>query len=426
MARTRRGRAAAWLLVVLASAGCTAEANTGVSPTPVSRPGAGAETDMMAAPRQSFGEWQASFRAKAVAEGIAPAVVDRAFQGVRVNERVLELDAYQPEFARPIWEYLDSAVSETRVATGRAEAAGKAQTLAEIERRFGVDREIVLAIWGLESAYGADYGSIPVIESLATLAYEGRRREFAEEQLLAALRILQAGDIAPERMVGSWAGAMGHTQFIPTSFLDYAVDFTGDGRRDIWAANATDALASTANYLARFGWTLDAPVAVEVRLPAAFDYLQVDDDIRRSAADWSRAGVARVNGNPLPSGESVSLLVPAGAAGPAFAVYENFRVIKRYNNATSYALAVSHLADRIRGSGPIAATWPRGDRPLSRDETIELQERLTAMGYDTQGVDGIVGPNTRAAIRSFQLRAGLTPDGYLSSALLTRVRNDGG
>jgi len=411
----------------LSAGGCSAT-TAEMSPVPESRPEAGVETASTepmppSRPAPTFEEWQAGFRDRAMANGISRATLDAAFAGVTPNERVLELDRYQPEFTRPIWEYLDSAVSPTRIATGRAMAAEKTALLDGIEARYGVDREVVLAIWGLESAYGANYGSIPVVESLSTLAYEGRRKEFAETQLLAAFTILEAGDIEAPRMVGSWAGAMGHTQFIPTSFLDYAVDYTGDGRRDIWSADAADALASTANYLARFGWRMGAPVAVEVRLPAGFDYLRADDDIRLSAAEWETIGIAPVSGGRLPASDGVSILLPAGAEGPAFAAYPNFRVIKRYNNATSYALAVAHLADRIAGAGPFVAAWPRDDRSLSRDETEELQRLLTRQGYDTQGTDGIVGPNTREAVRRWQADAGVRPDGYVSAHLLENVRS---
>jgi membrane-bound lytic murein transglycosylase B len=334
---------------------------------------------------------------------------------------VIELDRFQPEFVRPIWEYLDSAVSDTRIENGRRLRAEKAADLARIEERFGVDREVVLAIWGLESAFGANYGSIPVIESLATLAFDGRRQEFAEEQLMAALRILQAGDITPRRMVGSWAGAMGHTQFIPTSFESYAVDFTGDGRRDLWAPDALDALASTANYLARFGWQRGVPWGVEVRLPQGFDYAQADER-PRAAAEWNRLGVRTMAGAQVPDHGAAALILPAGARGPAFVTFPNFRVIRRYNNATSYALAVGHLADRIRGAGPFVAEWPRGERALSRSEKEEMQRMLTALGFDTQGTDGVIGPNTRAAIRAFQTSRGLPADGNDTAALLDALR----
>ena len=370
----------------------------------------------------TFSEWRTGFRARALSAGISPATFDRAFSGVSLNRQVIELDGRQAEFTRPIWEYLDSAVSANRIATGQKKAGALGQALGQIEARYGVDYPAVLAVWGLESAYGANFGSIPVIESLATLAYEGRRQKFAEDQLIAALQILQAGDITPGRMVGSWAGAMGHTQFIPTSFLSYAVDFTGDGRRDIWAPDAQDALASTANYLSRFGWTRGQPPVVEVSLPQGFDYALADDRTKKTAAEWQALGI-RPLGGALPPADGITILLPAGAKGPAFATYPNFRVIKRYNNATSYALAVAHLADRIRGAGPFQQGWPRGDRTLSRTEKQELQQRLTSLGFDTQGIDGIIGPNSRAAVRRFQQSRGLVPDGYVSASLLSAVRS---
>lgn len=407
-------------LSVALSAGCAGSAppaGVATAPAPAARPGPAAEPARPA----DFRAWQADFRRRALAAGIGPATLDAAFAGVGVNARVLELDRFQPEFVRPIWEYLDSAVSDTRIANGRRLRAEKADDLARIEAQFGVEREVVLAIWGLESAFGANYGTIPVIESLATLAYDGRRRAFGEEQLLAALRILQAGDITPARMVGSWAGAMGHTQFIPTSFEAYAVDFTGDGRRDLWAPDALDALASTANYLARFGWQRGAPWGAEVRLPVGFDF-GLADDRPRTAAFWNEQGVRRMDGQPLADHGAAALILPAGARGPAFVTYPNFRVIRRYNNATSYALAVGHLADRIAGGGPFLGAWPRDERALSRREKEEMQQMLTALGFDTQGTDGVVGPNTRAAIRAFQTREGLPADGNDSAALLEALR----
>jgi len=391
---------------------------------PAAAGGADTLANAPAARPASFDAWKADFRRRALAAGIAPATFDGAMAGVRLNRRVVELDNRQPEFSRPIWEYLDSAVSASRIATGQRQAARKRRALEEIERIYGVDYPIVLAIWGLESGFGSNFGSIPVVESLATLAYDGRRRAFGEEQLIAALRILQAGDITADRMVGSWAGAMGHTQFIPTSFLAYAVDFTGDGKRDIWAPDALDALASAANYLAKFGWTRGAPAVAEVTLPAGFDFARADGATRMSTADWQASGVQGVNG-ALPAHPAVAILLPAGARGPAFAIYPNFAVIKRYNNATSYALAVAQLASRIQGGPPIQGDWPRGDRTLSRTEKQELQQRLTALGFDTQGIDGIIGPNSRSAVRAFQIRYGLIPDGYVSAALLAQVRKAG-
>ena len=424
-----QSRASAIAVAVIAmglSSGCAAT-TADSSPVPERRPTVTPETPPPApAAYASFAEWQAAFRTRASAKGIRPDVFDAAFAGVRPNPKVIELDSFQPEFTRPIWEYLDSAVSQGRIRTGRAKLAEKTSALADIEARFNVDRAAIVAIWGLESAYGANYGSMSVIRSLSTLAYQGRRKQWAEDQLVAALEIIQSGDITPGRMVGSWAGAMGHTQFIPTSFLDYAVDATGDGRRDLWAADAIDALASTGNYLARFGWARGAPAVVEITLPAGFDYLSADDAIRRSAAEWEATGIRPAAGGSLPPSNGISILLPAGAQGPAFAAYPNFRVIKRYNNATSYALAVAHLAERIEGGGPFIGAWPRGDRGLSRTEASELQQLLTARGYDTQGVDGIIGPNTRNAVRRYQADTGTVPDGYVSASLLNGLRANGG
>lgn len=405
--------------LLLAPAGC---ASAGSEPAATPRPPEKADS---VATQASFAQWRAGFRHQALAAGISAKVFDAAFAGVEPNPRVIELDRYQPEFVRPIWEYLDRAVSAKRIADGRAQAAAHADTLRKIEARFGVDSGVVVAIWGIETAYGQNLGSFSVIESLATLAFEGRRRAFAEQQLIAALKIIQEGDVTPARMVGSWAGAMGHTQFIPTSFETYAVDLSGDGHRDVWSSNPADALASTANYLSRFGWQKGAPTVIEVTLPKGFDYGLADDSTRRTAAQWQALGVRAKRTNLVPS-EAISLLLPAGAKGPAFAVYPNFRVIRHYNNATSYALAVALLAAEVdpamRFGLTTALNWPRGERPLSRAETQELQRRLTALGYPTQGVDGIVGPNTREAIRRFQAQAGLTPDGYVSASLLARVR----
>ena len=442
MRTSRPGWMFALTASLLATLGCTSNANeyltadartsTGslvripvkkpnLQTQPAARP---AQGQVLAAVPQSFDAWKAQFRGRALSQGIAAGTLDSALSGLRPNGKVIELDNRQPEFSRPIWKYLDSAVSNNRVATGKSKVKQMGSVLRGIESRYGVDYPVIVAIWGLESGFGANFGSMSVVRSMATLAYDGRRKDFAEEQLIAALRIIQAGDVSAKRMVGSWAGAMGHTQFIPTSFLSYAVDYTGDGRRDIWAADAVDALASTANYLSSFGWRMGAPAVVEVTLPKNFNYAMADGR-KMSASDWTDLGVRGVSFG-LPPSDGVSILLPAGARGPAFAAYPNFAVIKRYNNATSYALAVAHLAERIKGRGPFQAAWPRGDRTLSRTEKQELQRRLTAMGFDTQGVDGIIGPNSRAAVRSFQQQQDLLPDGYVSAALLSAVRRAGG
>ena len=423
MIARHRGGATGTLLAFAALLGACAQSSGG---SLVPQEALATQATQPVPPAATFGEWKQRFRGRALSAGIAPATFDNAFASVQLNQRVQSLDKKQPEFSRPIWEYLDSAISDNRVATGKRHAKNKREVLQRIQSKYAVDYPVVLAIWGLESGYGGNFGSIPVIESMATLAFDGRRQAFAEEQLIAALRILEAGDITPDAMVGSWAGAMGHTQFIPTSFLEYAVDFTGDGRRNLWSPDAVDALASTANYLGRFGWSMGQPAVVEVSIPGGFDYLQASPSVRKSAAEWRNAGITPVRGGALPAGQGISILLPAGAKGPAFAAYPNFKVIKRYNNSTSYALAVAHLAERIDGGPTFAGSWPRGDRNLSRTEKQELQSRLTALGFDTQGIDGIIGPNSRKAVRLFQSSRNLVPDGYVSASLLQQVRAAGG
>ncbi len=370
----------------------------------------------------SFARWIDGFRARARAEGIRDSVFNTAFQGVRYNTDVIQKDRNQSEFTKQIWEYLDSAASDTRIRNGRDALRDNQRLLTEIEARYGVEAEVVAAVWGLESAYGTFRGNVPIIEALATLAFDGRRGRFFEEQLIAALQIVQAGDVAPGRMTGSWAGAMGHTQFIPTSYLSYAQDFRGDGRRDIWSDDPTDALASTAAYLARFGWTKGQPWGVEVQLPRGFDYSLTGERIKKSPADWAATGIRDVSGGVVPNHGRASILLPAGAQGAAFMIFDNFHVIERYNTSDAYVIGIGHLSDRIAGGGPIRAAWPREDRNLKFVEKQEMQKRLTSKGFNTSGVDGIIGPNTIAAIRSFQRSVGLVPDGYASYEILRRLR----
>ncbi|MGP9665033.1 lytic murein transglycosylase [Halomonas sp. AOP22-C1-8] len=365
----------------------------------------------------NFEQWRNEFRRYAAAQGISESTLATALDSVRYRERVIELDRYQPEFVRPIWEYLDTAASDTRVNAGREKLDAHRQTALEMQQRYGVPSEIIVAIWGIESNYGSNFGDFSTLEALATLAYDGRRRDFARGELLAALRIIDQGDIAAEQMKGSWAGAMGHTQFIPSSFEAYAVDGDNNGRRDIWGS-IPDVMASTANYLARAGWQAGEPWGVELALPASFDYSQTE---RRSSAEWASQGVRALQGE-LPNFESAAIVIPAGAEGPAFLVGTNFRAILRYNNATSYALAVATLADKIAGREGIRQTWPRGQTPLTRDDVKELQRRLNEAGYSVGGADGVMGPNTRQGVRDFQRSQGLTPDGFATQALLERLR----
>jgi len=379
-------------------------------------------TDASTSTNPKFRRWIGGFRKRALAVGIRATVLDSALKGLIFNESVIDKDRNQSEFTKQIWDYLDSAVSEKRLANGKGALGEHGDLLDQIEARFGVEKEIVVAIWGLESAYGEFRGDIPTIQALATLAFDARRGEFFEQQLIAALRILQAGDVSAEKMTGSWAGAMGHTQFIPTSYLAYAKDFTGDGKRDIWSEDPTDALASTAAYLARFGWEKRQPWGIEVTLPDGFDYSQSGTSTRKSVTHWNDNGVRDTAGRELPDHGRSSILLPAGSKGAAFIVFDNFRVIKRYNAADAYAIAVGHLADRITGAAPIKAGWPREDRALSFDERVEMQRLLTRAGYNTMGHDGIIGPNTIAALRAFQAAKDLVPDGYASLKLLNQLR----
>ena len=374
-----------------------------------------------------FDRWKQDFRPVALRAGVSANTYDRAMAGLDPDPSVLRNASSQAEFVKPIWSYLDSAVSGGNISQGRAKRAEWAQTLDAIERRYGVDQYVVVAIWGMESSYGAvlrNNGIVkPVVRSLATLAYGDRERgHYGAEQLIAALKILERGDTSLDRMTGSWAGAMGHTQFIPTTYQDHAVDFTGDGRRDIWDT-IPDALASTAAYLKASGWEKGKTWGYEVELPRGFDYRLADEETERRLGQWEKLGVTRPGGRGFPRPrDKATLILPAGADGPAFLMLNNFSVIKRYNNATSYALGVGHLADRIRGGGGFAASWPRNDTPLSRSQKTELQTLLNRSGFDTQGIDGKVGPATRAAIRDYQARAGLVADGYASESLLRRLR----
>ncbi|MEM8577648.1 MAG: lytic murein transglycosylase [Pseudomonadota bacterium] len=374
-----------------------------------------------AAPRQAeFQAWIDGFRGRARVQGLTDQTLNNAFRNVRYDADVIRRDRNQSEFTKTIWDYLDTAVSDARIRNGRAALEAQRRTLAEIEATYGVEKEIVVAIWGLESAYGSFRGSDNVVDSLATLAFDGRRGAFFEGQLIAALRILQSGDTAPRNMTGSWAGAMGHTQFMPTSFLDHAVDFTGDGRRDIWGDDPSDALASTAAYLQHFGWQTGMPWGVEVQLPDGFDYRFADRSLTKAPSAWRALGVT--SATPIPDHGPASILLPAGGQGAAFMIFDNFEVLERYNTADAYVIGVGHLADRIAGGGPIRASWPRGDRALTLDERMELQRRLTAAGFSTQGIDGKIGPLTIDAVRRWQTANDLLPDGYASLAVLERLR----
>lgn len=366
---------------------------------------------------QSFAGFVATLWPAASSAGVSRAVFDRAFAGVQPNPRVIDLSLRQPEFRRTLGDYVDVRTSNKRVTNGRASLAEHRATFAAVERRFGVPGEVVCSIWGNETSYGTSRGEHYVIQAMATLAHAGRRADFFRRELIAALRILQAGDTTPQNMVGSWAGAMGHVQFMPTSFHAFAVDFTGDGRRDIWTS-IPDAMGSAANYLRRNGWTPGLPWGFEVHAPG----IDGNRTQRRTFDAWAAAGVRRTGSGRLAGSGPATLWKPAGESGPHLLITSNFNVIKRYNNADSYALAVGHLADRIAGGERFSKPWPPGEGGLTHADREEIQRRLNALGFDLGDVDGILGDKSRAAIRTMQGRFGMEPTGNADRAFLMRLR----
>lgn len=363
----------------------------------------------------------AKLRTAATASGVSAATFDRATQGLEPDPTVLESAANQPEFKTPIWDYLAALADDERVADGKAKLGEWTEMLTRAEERFGVDRQTIVAVWGVESDYGRSLGGRPLVRSLATLACKGERQTYFRGELIATMQILQAGDIRPEALVGSWAGAFGHTQFMPSTFLRLAVDLDGDGRRDI-VESVPDAIGSTANFLKRAGWITGADWGYEVRLPAAYQG-ESGRATKRPIAQWAARGIRRVNGDALTGTADAALLLPAGDKGPAFIVFKNFDVIFTYNRAESYALAIAHLADRLRGGAPFVAAWPTDDRGLSRAERREVQERLANLGFDVGAPDGRIGPRTQAAIKEFQTKRGMHALGRAGGLVLDALRS---
>jgi membrane-bound lytic murein transglycosylase B len=373
-----------------------------------------------------FKQWLNDFRLTAEKEGIRRNTLDFAFTGVDEPEpAVLERANFQPEFTTEIWDYLDARVNPLSIDKGRKMAQANAATLSAVEQKFSVEQSVLLAIWSLESNYGAILEQperlfyVPL--ALATLGYgDPKRSKFARTQLTAALKILQTGEIGRAHLMGSWAGAMGHTQFIPTSYLAYAVDMDGNGRRDIWNS-VPDALATAANLLKSNGWQKGRPWGYEVAMPAGGEKLREES---KTLAEWAKLGFKRADGGSIAKSEEKAMLkIPAGPGGPTFLMLNNFSVIKRYNNSDSYALAVGILADRLAGSGGLLVkAWPRPAGSLNAEEKLELQQRLLQRGLYIGNVDGQLGPATEKAIRSFQEQAGITPDGLPSQNLLKTLR----
>jgi peptidoglycan lytic transglycosylase B len=369
-----------------------------------------------------FGNCIAALWPQAERRGVSRANFERYTAGLTPDLSIMDLLDAQPEFNISTWDYLDALVSDERIARGRELLAQYRPVFAAAERAYGVDRDIIAAIWGVESNYGTKGGDRSVIRSTATLACVGRRRDYFREEFLSALEILQRGDVAPDRLIGSWAGAFGPTQFMPTTFKRFAVDFDGDGRRDV-VDSVRDVIASTANNLKTDGWVGGEGWGYEVVLPPNFDYLLADRSRQMPVAQWQALGIRRASDKPFPRpSERAYLLVPAGARGPAFLMLQNFRVIMKYNPAEAYALAIGHLADRLRGGGPLIQNWPREERALTIAERYELQQLLARHGYGVGEPDGLLGPRTRIAIRNFQVSAGQIPDGFASSLVLERLR----
>lgn len=367
---------------------------------------------------RSFRAYIESLRPLAQQKGVTAATFDRALGGIPYDTEVSQLSRKQPEYGRPVGDYINSLVAPNRIKGGQARLADNRELLGAIERQFGVPPQVLISIWGIETSFGVNQGGRSVIRSLATLAFHNYKGDFARDELLTALLILQQQHIPPERMIGSWAGAMGQPQFIPSSFMRWAVDFTGDGKRDIWSS-VPDTLASIANYLRQNGWQPGLPWGFEVIVPKGFDLRKSRGDFR----EWVTLGFRRADGGTLPTSakDEAILFFPAGARGPAFLVTANFNAIKTYNISDVYALAVLHLADRFAGAQPFVGKWPEGDKPLSREDRMKIQVALQALGYKVSNTQGMIDFDLRDNIREMQAKFGMTPDGNPTAEFLGRL-----
>lgn len=366
-----------------------------------------------------------ALRPAASAIGITKSTFDSHTATLIPEMGVLELLDAQPEFTSPIWDYLASLVDTQRIRDGKAMLAAHRPLLARVATQYGVDAETVVAVWGVESDYGKTFGKRPLLQSLATLSCFGRRQTFFRGEFFATLKLLQSGDLKADGLTGSWAGAFGHTQFMPTTYQRIAVDGDGDGRRDL-VGSIPDALASTANYLKKAGWRNGEAWGYEVKLPERFDSALAGRSNKRPLSDWISRGVKRVDGTPItPSDKQSGVLLPAGIAGPAFIVFHNFDAIYSYNAAESYSLAIATLSDRLRGGGPLVAKWPTDDPGLGRDERKALQNLLLARGHDIGEADGMIGTMTRRAIVLEQQRLGMQPqDGRAGQKILQALQRE--
>jgi len=365
-----------------------------------------------------FEDWKQSFKQEALAQGIKASIFDKALASIKYDPKVIELDSDQPEFTRNIWDYIDRATSKKRIKKGQSLLKKHRKLLDKIEEEYGVQREIILAIWAMESDFGRNYGSKNILRSLATLAYHGKRADFAKEELLIALSMMQKRELPPKKLIGSWAGAMGQPQFMPSSYIRYAVDYNKDNKVDLWKS-LPDIFASIANYLAKSGWRRDENWGVEVKLPKDFDWHLNSSSYELRFFQWKILGVERTNGKPYEHMQrTATLFIPAGRFGPVFLVTHNFNVIKKYNKSSSYVLAVTFLSELFAGRETHQIAWPRDDEALSHDQIKEIQLRLTIAGHDPGEADGKIGSKTREAIRTWQLEQDLAGDGYANSELL--------
>ncbi|MDA5092559.1 lytic murein transglycosylase [Aliiroseovarius sp. KMU-50] len=368
-----------------------------------------------------FRAWLAGFEKRARRAGIKQATL-KNLRSVKYLSSVIKADRKPAETAKSLDFYISSAASQSRINTGKSMVRKYAGLLDGLERRYGVSRYVIVAIWGMESSFGGFRGKTSTLSALASLAYEGRRREQFEAELIAALQILQAGDVSPSQMVGSYAGAMGHTQFMPSSYLKHAVDHDRDGRRNVWGADPSDALASTAAFLAENGWSKGPRWGEEVRLPQGFDLALTGRVYPRSLDQWAKLGITRPSGRGVSGKRKGAIILPAGPNGPALMIYPNFQVIKAYNYADSYAISVGHLADRMAGEGPFRTSVPKRPWGMSTKERVALQNRLNALGYEAGRADGVIGEKGRAAIRAYERAEGLRVTGVPSLELLIRLR----
>ncbi|CAI3120613.1 Membrane-bound lytic murein transglycosylase B [Acinetobacter calcoaceticus] len=379
-------------------------------------------------PNNNFQSCLANLRSQAIAAGVSGTTYDRYTQNLTPDYSVIDKLNYQPEFSTPIWDYLSGLVDEERVELGKQKLAQYRDVLNRASQTYGVPPETIVAVWGVESNFGDISGKYPLLQALGTLSCEGRRQSYFRTEFFATMRILQRGDLTEDQLKGSWAGAFGHTQFMPSTYERLAVDFDGDGRRDL-VSSTVDALASTANFLNKAGWQAGMPWGFEVKVPQG---MSIDGEGRRSKkalSSWSARGVTRIDGSPLvqgalSSGTSAGLMAPAGVNGPVFLVFKNFDAIYSYNAAESYGLAIAHLSDRLKGARPFATSWPTDDPGTSRAERREIQQFLINRGYDIGAVDGLIGDKTRVAIRQEQTRLGLNPTGRAGQQILRAFRQE--